>query len=509
MHWNLGYVSEIDYTYGYYKELQPQNVRLALSLNGVKVPEINTACELGIGQGVTLNFSAINDKVEWYGNDFNPNQLLFAKSLSEAASTNTHLFDDEFETFCQRTDLPNFDFICLHGIWSWISDRNRSIIKRFIKEKLNIGGVVYISYNTSPGWSGMVPIRDLMYEFYNQAAANATIPQERIEFAITKTIELLEQDSLYSKVFPSGLKRLEKLLGSNKEYLAHEYFNRDWKPISFSNMNRELTEAKLQYISSADLLDLVPAANFSAEQIHYLSGIPDLIQQQAAKDFLENRQFRKEYWVKGMQKLSHTEQLNQLSDIAVVRVTEVDFPYSVERNGRKISFSEAIYKPILDMLSDFKPRQLGLIARQLEEKGINLQVLKEAVSVLYGAGILSAAQPIEINDKIIQNARSLNQKIIQSSFTGSDLSHLVSPLTTNGISLNFLQKVFCLAIFNGISAPEKIVEFSAEQLKLLSKRVLRDGKSIEDDGEHDAELRRLVDDFMQNTYPKLKSLHIV
>ena len=71
--------------------------------------------------------------------------------------------EDDFETFCKNQDLPNFDFIGLHGIWSRVSASNRSIIGEFIKNKLNVGGVVYVSYNSQNGWSSMIfPVRDLM-----------------------------------------------------------------------------------------------------------------------------------------------------------------------------------------------------------------------------------------------------------------------------------------------------------------------------------------------------------
>jgi hypothetical protein len=48
----------------------------------------------------------------------------------------------------------------LHGIWSWVSEDNRQIILDFIDRKLKPGGVLYLSYNTQPGWSAFMPLRD-------------------------------------------------------------------------------------------------------------------------------------------------------------------------------------------------------------------------------------------------------------------------------------------------------------------------------------------------------------
>ena len=48
-------------------------------------------------------------------------------------------------------DVP--DFVGLHGVWSWISNANRAAVVEFLRRKLKPGGVLYISYNASPGWA--------------------------------------------------------------------------------------------------------------------------------------------------------------------------------------------------------------------------------------------------------------------------------------------------------------------------------------------------------------------
>lgn len=80
--------------------------------------------------------------------------------------------DEAFADFCHGTDLPDFSFIGIHGIWSWISDSNRAVLVDFVRRKLRVGGVLYISYNTQPSWAAMVPMRDLLNE---HAQANAQI----------------------------------------------------------------------------------------------------------------------------------------------------------------------------------------------------------------------------------------------------------------------------------------------------------------------------------------------
>ena len=82
--------------------------------------------------------------------------------MAEISGSGAQLFDEAFADFCKRGDLPEFDYIGLHGIWSWISDGNRAVIVDFIRRKLKVGGVLYISYNTQPGWAAMTPMASPM-----------------------------------------------------------------------------------------------------------------------------------------------------------------------------------------------------------------------------------------------------------------------------------------------------------------------------------------------------------
>src|SRR5437660_12614194 len=85
--WTEGYVSEIGYTYGYYGELNPQRIAVPFLNVGLVPPKVATACELGFGQGVSINIHAAASDVSWWGTDFNPGHAAFAKSLAETAGS--------------------------------------------------------------------------------------------------------------------------------------------------------------------------------------------------------------------------------------------------------------------------------------------------------------------------------------------------------------------------------------------------------------------------------------
>ena len=47
--------------------------------------------------------------------------------------------------------LPMFDYVTLHGVYSWVGTTVRADIVRFLRRYLKPGGAVYLSYNAMPG----------------------------------------------------------------------------------------------------------------------------------------------------------------------------------------------------------------------------------------------------------------------------------------------------------------------------------------------------------------------
>jgi SAM-dependent methyltransferase len=191
MDWTAGYVADIDYNSQYYSELNPVRLSLALLNAGYALPNIRNACELGFGQGVSVNIhAAAEGGIKWYGNDFLPSQAAFAQRLAAEAGSDAQLTDESFAEFFARDDLPDFDFIALHGIWSWISDENRALIVDFLRRKLRVGGVVYISYNTLPGWAAAMPMRELFVQHARHMSAPALDSVSKVEAALEHVAKL-------------------------------------------------------------------------------------------------------------------------------------------------------------------------------------------------------------------------------------------------------------------------------------------------------------------------------
>jgi SAM-dependent methyltransferase len=511
--WTAGYLTEIGYTYGYYAELNPLRIRLAFLNAGLVPPEFGAACELGFGQGMSVNLHAAASVVEWSGTDFNPAQAGFARELARISESGARLFDQAFDEFCNRADLPEFDYIGLHGIWSWISDDNRHVIVDFLRRKLKVGGVLYVSYNTQPGWAAMVPVRDLLAEHVDIFGADGAGIVNRADAAFAFVDRLLAANPAYARANPQVAPRIKKIREQNRNYVVHEYFNSHWQPMSFSQMARWLQGAKLDWACSANPLDAVDAVNLTPEQQELLKGIPDPLFRQTTRDFCVNQQFRKDYWVRGARNLTGLERAEALrAQRILLAQPRGEVSLKVTGSQGEVSLQEAVYGPILDQLADHQPRTLGQLEQAVGQteagRAITFSQILQAAMVLSATGALFPAQ----DDPAIQKARKhtdkLNAYLMTRARGSNELTYLASPVTGGGIAVPPFHQLFLLARQHGQKNPRDWAQFVWNLLEGQGRRLLREGKTIETAEGNVAELTAQAEAFADRQLPVLKALQV-
>jgi Predicted methyltransferase regulatory domain/Methyltransferase domain len=507
--WTYGYRADIDYTYGYYSELNPLRTSLALLAAGIAPPEMTTACELGFGQGLSVNLHAAASGTDWYGTDFNPSQAAFAQHLAAASGAKAKLFDEAFEQFCARTDLPDFDFIGVHGIWSWISDANRRAMVDFIRRKLRVGGIVYMSYNTYPGWAAMVPVRHLLAQHAEVMAAQGRGITSRIDAALDFAEKLVALNPSYMRANPGVAERLKKIKAQNRQYLAHEYFNQDWQPMAFADMGNWLETAKLTYACSAHFLDNVDAVNLSRDQQTFLKDIPDAMFRETVRDFMVNQQFRRDYWAKGVRRLSVLEQVEAVRKLRVILINpRADVTLKANGAMGEATMADAIYTPVLDVLTDQKAHLIGDIEKSLKGKPITLPQLIEALLVLSGKSDLVLVQSDVVAAAAQKSTQRLNHHLMGLARGNNTINYLASPMTGGGVPVERLQQLFLLSIRDGKKQPSDWAKLAWDLLKSQGHRVLKDGKAIESDGDTLIEIEARATEFATKRLPILKTLMV-
>ena len=508
--WTDGYVADIGYTFGYYPELNPFRAKLAFANAGIVCPDFGTACELGFGQGLSTNLHAAASVVKWHGTDFNPSQASFAQDLAKSCGSDTKLYDEAFDEFAKRPDLPEFDYIGLHGIWSWISDENREIIVDFIRKKLKVGGVLYISYNTMPGWAAFAPVRHLMTEHAELIGSEGLGIVSRINGALDFTEKLLDTNPMFGKVNLSIKERVQKVKEQNRHYLAHEYFNKDWHPMHFADMAKWLAPAKVTFACSANYIDQVDAVNLTAEQQAFLKEIQDPLFRQSVRDFMVNQQFRRDYWVKGLRKLTPLEKGESMRTQRVMLVSHrADISLKFAGALGEANMSEAIYTPILDLMADHKIRTVLQIEQALKDKGINFANLMQSVLLLSGVGHMTAVQDDQVIVKVKKVSDKLNLHLMDKARGSAELTYLASPVTGGGVTANRFLQLFMLALGNGKKLPSEWAQYTWLILAAQGQKIVKEGKTLETAEENLAELTTQAHDFATKQLPIMKALQVI
>ena len=508
--WTDGYVSEVGYTFGYYSELNPLRAAVPFLNVGLAPPGIVTACELGFGQGISVNIHAAASQVRWYGTDFNPGHAAFAQSLADASGSGAQLFDQSFAEFCARADLPDFDYIALHGIWSWVSPENQLVIVDFIRKKLKVGGLLYISYNCQPGHAAMLPLRHLLTEHAGMMAAPSLGIVSRIDGALGFAEQLLALNPTFAIANPTIAERLRLIKGHDRHYLAHEYFNRDWSAMLFRELADSLAVAKLSYACSAHYLDHIDALNLTTDQHRFLGEIPDPMFRQSVRDFIVNQLFRRDYWIKGARRLSPLEQTEALRLLRVMVITSPRsaLTFTVQGALGQREISPTVYNPILDALGEHEPKSIGEIEQALKGAGVELPSIYEAVMILAGKGDLVLVQDEAAAASAKPRADRFNRRMLDKARSGGEVTALATPVTGGGIQVSRFYQLFLLARLQGRETAPDLAQFAWDLLVAQNQRMVKDGKTLETPEENLAELEREAQEFNDTRLPVFRALQI-
>lgn len=508
--WTAGYVADIGYTFGYYPELHTLRSRLPLTVAGLATPaRFATACELGFGQGVGVNIHAAAGDTEWWGTDFNPAHAANAREMAEASGSGAHLFDESFEEFCRRDDLPGFDFIALHGTWSWISEENRRVIVDFLRRKLNVGGVFYVSYNTLPGWAPMVPMRHLLTECARTVGAPGQPLVERIDAALDFADRLLALDPGYARANPQAAERLKKLRTQDRNYLAHEYFNRDWHPMSFADMAGWLEGAKLGYAGSANYLSHIDALNGTPEQLALLKGITDPVFRETVRDHIGNQQFRRDYWVRGARQLSALqvkETIGRMSVMLLRPAADVSMTLSSAEGAPRLA--EGIYMPLVEALADHAVQTVDALAARVKDKGVSFAAAVQAVMVLASRGDITVVQDGAVTAARKPHTERLTAWLLDRARSTQGILYLPSPVSGGALPATRMQQLCLAAHLRGARNVEQLARACWQVLAMQEQRLQVKGRTLATEQENLDQLRGEAKVFLEQTLPLLRLLQI-
>lgn len=498
MDWTAGYASDVEYTSGFYREQSPSYLNFVCLVNGFEPVPLNrpfTYFELGFGRGFTVNLQAASNPLgQFYAADFNPAHVSGARQLAESAQLrNLTLLEHSFAELAEGkvADLPQFDFITLHGVYTWVSAENRQNIVNFIARYLKPGGIVYLSYNALPGWAAAQPLQRLLLEHADLYPNRSDL---QIELAKKFVDRLNDLQAAYFVQNPGLKTRLQTLKSSDANYLVHEYMHRHWQPMYHADVARDLAGAKLDFVASAELSFAYPSFYLTPEKLELIDGIPDSALRETVKDYLLNTGFRKDVFVRGARLMAgarHDDCLRQTGLALIVARAQVSLNMKLAIG--EVNAEEDLYGPVLDALAK-RPHALGELVELHALKGQTLKTVTQIAAFLTASG---QASPYFIDNSpiAVEPAHGLNRALALQARYDDDFQALASPLLGNGIAVTIVERLIYLVLSRQsrelLDVPV-IVQQVWQIMAAQGRHLIKGGNVLSTDEENVAELHNVV-----------------
>ncbi len=308
-----GYVTDIPYLRDFKAMLAPAWLDHVALVCGVEPPDRRDGfawCDLGCGQGVTaIILAATHPQGAFCGIDLMPVHIDHARRLAaEAGVTNLRL---DLVDFAGATglDLPPFDYIVAHGVYSWVDAAGQAALRGFIDRHLKPGGLVYVSYNAMPGWARDLPFQRLVRDL------GATLPGDAAAgFAAAAGIARALADAGVPALAPSAtLADLEaRPQDYATAYLVHEFMHAGWRPLYVTEMRPQMAAIGLAPVGSATLIENFDELVFGDAARAILRGVADPDTRELVRDFLLDQRLRCDVFDRGNRRLDPAERARRL-----------------------------------------------------------------------------------------------------------------------------------------------------------------------------------------------------
>nr|ART40349.1 K303 [uncultured bacterium] len=508
--WSHGYDVSVGYTYGFCPEMAPDWLDLCARVAGyaprARGPSASFRyLELGAGQGMGLCLlAAANPGGEFVGVDFQPEHIAHAQGVAEAAGLTNIRFS--------RTDLVDlaaawpedfgaFDYVALHGVYSWVSPKVREAILRCLSHAMRPGGLVYNGYNTQPGWLGTMPfqhISRLLKETTGKPGGAV------FEDSIALFDRLRDGGADTFKILPGLKSRLETVRTRNTNYLVHEYLHESWRPLWHSEVAREMARADLDYIGSATaaetlLPDVLPPPLRDAIVEQGDNGL-----RQDLQDFVINQFFRRDIFCRG----SRGRVDREIAALARTRLHLTSPPGAGDALDVKATFGEiTLQRPAFAQIVD----ALGGGPKSVEELAalpdMRRQGMANALQILL---LLLHARTLAVgaaDPGAAEVAQRLNRVIARAASEGLPYDHVASSMLGSAVAVTDVDLMLLDAWFAspGRADVATLAKGVADRLARLGRTLQHDGKPLEGAGAQ-RRLTALATAFLDQGLPRWRRL---
>jgi SAM-dependent methyltransferase len=367
------YVTDIPYARRFVRELSPSWLDFTALICGFQPPPRTTGfawCELGCGHGVTpALLAAAHPQGHFHGIDLMPQHVEFAEALCrEAGIANARFHALDFAA-AERLDLPRFDYIVAHGVYTWVDAAARADLLRFVDRHLKPGGLLYLSYDCLPGWAGDMPLQHLLRVLTERATGDSITRLDGADRIVT-ALQGLGADVLRLGAMGREWEELRRKLPPS--YFVHQFLPPAWKPLYVTELRQAVSGISLMPVGSATIRENVDAFTLerTAQELVAAASDPDL--RELLRDYLLMKRFRRDVFGRDTPRLDEA--------TACDRICASTFMLAIPQDVT-LPFNDPAAQAILTLLESGPAAPITLAAR-----GHATDVLVAQIIALASAG---------------------------------------------------------------------------------------------------------------------------
>ncbi len=492
------------YTDNFFRELSPVWLNYVAAVNGHAPRDLSrpfTYLELGCGFGSSaLVNAAAFPLVELHACDLNPAHIEQGRRYAaELGTSNIEFHQASFEELL-RCELPAFDFIVAHGVYSWVGAGERQTVRRIVREKLKPGGIVYLSYNCMPGWAPEAPLRRLLAEIAGTASGDS---QRRAAQALQSVRDLGAAKLQYFTANPDSMAALESYAKRPASYLPYEFLAADWELFYSIDVADEMADAGVAYAGSATLPDNHDSLIIDAAAAAAIAKLPGARQRSLATDFAANRRFRRDVFIGTDVDAHASRQRVDVGSIPVGYVGNPDFLSARVRVPRgQLSLQEDFIEEVRALVSRASLPMRDLVDALAAKGGARAEIVRNLL-YLVAAGTLTPFAVARDSGAAASVRGFANARVERA------VRHIIERRTRGAIASEILGNGVEIAPLEAMA----VVEFlaGAQETGSLSMRLEEGIRRLELDGSADpgVQARASAEQAVRNLIPGLMRLHLL
>ena len=353
--------------------------------------------ELNCGDGGNIiPVSLYFPQMQYYGVDTDETAVLKANKLVKDLNlTNIRIQKKELSEL--RELEGQFDFIILNRYYSWVDPELRKNIWEFCQTHLSENGLIFLDFNSLPGWAELLSLRKLIQFRIKGIDDWETAKGEILKFlpAFCNIVTPPENVSNFSEFFKDEVNHILSLINSDREQIfVQDFFEDENHPVYLSKLIEEAGNFDFKFLSNCDLSNadrsVLPGNVLQLLQIKS----KDLPEFEQYIDFFVNQTFREVLFCRESVKINRNPNPKQLENFFVKAQFEINTEF--EDQGSK---NELMLISESGMSVKVSGSLLGDVAALLVEKApsyIRMEELFSEVEGLTGTDMKKSAKRSEL-----------------------------------------------------------------------------------------------------------------